>query len=237
MLSEEDKEKIVEKVRFEKSIREKLNSEDKPKRFFWLNSKLFLLLVGALMTGILVPRFQQVQKELEWKRQNQFENINFRLGKMRDCLTGFVHLSTYMSEAYEIVKPLMDKDSITDDEHLKFEQKYLDLQNRRFQKNAQVRSLVIYFIERNTVERLVKDYVNYSSYYMRELKRFIEIQSCLSGEKPCEQGNTSKQIRNKLKSGLEMNMMQSMDVRHTRCIGKIMEEIERVEDESKEFRR
>ena len=92
MLSKEEKDKIIEKAKFENDIKKSLDFEQKQRKFSWLNSKLSLLLIGAVITGVLVPWFQYTQKSIEWKRQNRYDSISYRLDMMRDCVKEFVYL-------------------------------------------------------------------------------------------------------------------------------------------------
>jgi hypothetical protein len=78
MLTPDEKERIIERVKFEENIRGELGDTDKRPSSWW-NSKIALLLVGSLITGVLVPWFQFIQNRLEWHRQNSFEYTQFRL--------------------------------------------------------------------------------------------------------------------------------------------------------------
>ena len=67
MISEEEKNHIIEKVKFENEIKKELSPPRKIKKWPWLENKLFLLMIGAIITGILVPFFQSTQKKIDWK--------------------------------------------------------------------------------------------------------------------------------------------------------------------------
>ncbi len=66
MLTQEEKLHIIEKAEFELETKKSL-SERKVKKSSWLNRKISLLLISALITGVLVPWFQFTQKTIEWK--------------------------------------------------------------------------------------------------------------------------------------------------------------------------
>lgn len=225
MLSEEEKTRIIEKVRFENEIRKELTTPDEPKKASWLNSKLSLLLIGSLITGILVPWFQYTHKTIEWKRQNEFENINFRLEMMRECLKEFVYLSVYTAEAYERIKPFMDMVSLTPNDYMKFEDQYIDLQNRRFRQSAKVTSSIIYFKDANIIKRLFRDYVNNANDHLRDLILFVQNKN---------KGASIKNL-NKLRTKIE-NYTTQLNSSYIRVISKMKQEIGRLEDESESFK-
>ncbi|MCK5200480.1 MAG: hypothetical protein KAR21_19125 [Spirochaetales bacterium] len=224
MLSEEEKRCIIEKVQFENSMRKELTTPDKPKKLSWLNSKLSLLLIGALITGILVPWFQYTYKTIEWKRQNEFENINFRLGMMRESLKEFVYLTVYTAEAYERIKPFMDTVSLTPNDYEKFEEHFINLQNRRFRQNAKVTSLIIYFEDSIIMKRLFRDYVNNASDHLSDLRRFVQSKN----------KDSNKEILEKLRIKIE-NYSTELNRLYIRVISKMKDEIGRVEDESESY--
>lgn len=235
MLSEEEKKHIIEKVQFENEIRQKLSIPSKPKRFSWLNNRISLLLIGSVITGILVPLFQYTQKTIEWKRQNQFANINYRLGMMRDCLKEFVYLSAYIAEAYERVTPFMNKAQLTPKLYAEFEQGYIEMQNARFRQNAKVTSLMIYFQDTIILKQLFRDYIKETSDYLRDLKRFVRIQYCISNPEQCTQKNANKKELNILRSKMD-SFMAILNESYSKVIAKMKEDIGRFEDENENFR-
>ena len=82
-----------------------------PKR--WWESNLALLIIGSLISSLLVPWLQYTEKNFEWKRQNRFANTNYRLDRMRECLTEFMALSALTAEASERAYPLLQKMPVT----------------------------------------------------------------------------------------------------------------------------
>lgn len=236
MLSEEEKMHIIEKVQFENEIRKELSAPIERKKFSWLNSKMFLLLIGSLITGILVPWFQYTHKAIEWKRQNEFDNINFRLKMMRDCLKEFVYLSAYTSEAYERTIPFMDKAYLSQKDYEDFEQQHIELQNSRFRQNAKVTSLLIHFPDANTLKRLFRDYAKNSSDYLIDLKHFVHAQYCISNPSRCEKISENKEQSNKLRIKIDQHHIVILNESYSRVIGNMKQKIGRIEDESEEFR-
>ena len=55
------------------------------------------------------------------------------------------YLHAYGGEAYEMVEPFLETDSLDHDDYEAFEQQFLDLQKRRFRQNATVQSPMIYY--------------------------------------------------------------------------------------------
>jgi hypothetical protein len=225
MLSEEEKTRIIEKVRFENEIRKELTTPDKRKKFSWLNSKLSLLLIGSLITGILVPWLQYTHNTIEWKRQNEFDNTNFRLEMTRECLKEFVYLSVYTAEAYERIEAIIETESLTPNDYTKFEEQLIDIQNRRFQQNAKVTSLIIYFEDANIIKRLFRDYANNANDYLKDLRDFVQI----------KQKATNEADMRKLRIKIE-NFTTQLNRYYIRVISKMKQEIGRAEDESERFR-
>jgi hypothetical protein len=95
MLSEEEKQRILERVEYERELRAALSPEEKKpekkeQKSVWdvLNSGIVLLLVTSMVSALIVPYFQRHQEQIDWKRQIRADNIKFKLGMMRDGLKG-----------------------------------------------------------------------------------------------------------------------------------------------------
>src|ERR1051325_11030873 len=78
----------------------------------WYESKIGLLLIGSVLSGILVPIFQYTQETIKWKRQNRYENVKYRLGMMRDGMKEFVYVHAFNAEAYERIRPFADNPKV-----------------------------------------------------------------------------------------------------------------------------
>ncbi|MEK6410422.1 MAG: hypothetical protein AABN34_26160 [Acidobacteriota bacterium] len=91
MLSDEEKNRIIEKIQLEEELRKTLSKKEPSGRSLintiWekAGSGLGLLLIGAVVTGILVPIFQHRQKTLEWERQIRYETVKYNLDMRRDA--------------------------------------------------------------------------------------------------------------------------------------------------------
>jgi len=201
MLTQEEKDKIIEKVEFEKDVKKSLNSEPEPKRFAWLNSKLSLLLIGAVISGILVPWFQYTQKSIEWKRQNRYDSISYRLDMMRDCVKEFVYLQAIRAEGYERVQPFMVKTTLDKNDYDSFKNQFIELQNRHFAQNSKVTSLLISFTSMNSnlmeaqnLNALFEKNVRYSTLYMRNIDDYVRLKYCATNPDQCKQSDDKKDI-------------------------------------------
>lgn len=246
MLSEKEKTQIRERIQLEEEIRREVRdeidnrgkkSEDVvlPKRFSWLNSRVVLLLLGGIITGGLVPWFQYTQKTLEWRRQNQFDDIHFRLSKMRGCLEEFVYLSTYNAEAYERTKPFFSAIHLSEDSYKSFEKQIIELQNDRYQQNAKVVSLLIYFRNATVIQRYFDEFVNHSSDYHRDCQEYARLLFCRSNPTLCGNAKISEDELTQMKTRI-MRYTGSIQDSYLRFIGEVKREIGVVEDESKKMR-
>lgn len=235
MMSENDKSENLEGKQPEDATKPIRSSQTAPSKWSsWLNSKIFLLLFGSLITGILVPWFQYTQKTIEWKRQNQFDNFSFRLGMMRDCLKEFVYLSTFPAEAYQRAEPFLEKEDLISKDYQEFERQYIDLQNRGFRQRAKVTSLLISFEDTNTMRKLFIDYVMNSSEYLRGLKSFVDTRHCIVNQENCGRAELNDGGVSTLKGRLDNDVML-LNESYERVIAKMKQEIGRAEDESERF--
>jgi hypothetical protein len=233
MLSEEEKTHIIEKLRFENEIRQKLSGPAEPKKSPWLNSPISLLIIGSIISGFLVPWFQLTHKTIEWRRQNQFDNVNFQLGMMRDCLKEFVYLSAYSQEALDRVQPFMQLATPTRKDHEEFEQQYVELQNRRYRQNAKVSSLVIYFRDED-IRKQFKDYLERCTNYLRDLKRFVKTKYCISNSEACKKTDTNKDYLDKYWLVVQSYIVE-LNSSYELVSRKMKEDIGRIENERQKW--
>jgi len=235
MLSDKEKERIIEKVQFENAVKKELSPTVEPKRYGWIESKIALLLIGALLTGVLVPTFQYTQKRWEWKRQNHFANLTFKLNVMRDCLREFNYLSAFAPEAYERIKPIVKGKKLTSKEYENLEHQYVNLQNRRFVQNAKITSLIVHFKDTKDFQKLLEnEYFNAFNLYMRDMGEFISLTSCVSDLPQCSQEKDAEARLNELKEQLDTKFKELI-ASHRKVVAKMKEEIGRAEDEGNRF--
>src|SRR5262245_53497303 len=132
-ISDEEKQQIIERLRLEQQLRTELQTSDEeektPSRFKWLESKFGILIVGAIVSGILVPVFQYTQETIKWKRQNRYENVKYNLGMMREGMKEFVFVHEFVAEAYERARPFIENPTLSQKEFDTYYQQQLDMQS------------------------------------------------------------------------------------------------------------
>ena len=243
MLPEEEKSNIMEKVKFELEIKKSLSTPEEDKNSSWINSKIGLLLIGSLITGILVPWFQFTQKTIEWKRQNRFDSVNYKLEMMRDCVRNFVILQAYRAEAYERVQPYLLKASLTKDDYNVFKNQYIELQNKNFAQNAKVTSLIVAFTAMNKSQDerraslgvLFENYIHNSTLYMRDIDRSIQNKYCKSNAEDCADANANDLPVEDAKQKIDQYMAE-LNKGYSRLVSLMANVIREEEKENERFR-
>jgi hypothetical protein len=165
MISDEDRVKIVERIRAENEIRRELadcDADGKKSRWFWIESKLGLLVIGALLTGVLVPTFQATQETIKWARQNRYDNLKYRIEAARSAMKELTITHAYVAEACERVKVFTVYKSEDDKNKEEYKSQFLEMHNRRFQQNARfVGTLgLIDEKDREVIQNLFNDYLS-----------------------------------------------------------------------------
>jgi hypothetical protein len=198
MLTEEEKDRLVERIQLERDIKRAIAEEEPQKRGTPLlqnvwglaSSGLGLLLIGGVITGFLVPSFQAYQKKLEWERQIRYENVKFNLGMRRDCLKEVMIAGTYVSAIIGLITPYKNDQPITKDEYEKLRLQLLSLQNDRYKQNAEVVAMLVYFTDYRTASSLFDDYVGSStSYISARVERFLYLKYTISDKGLDRQGD------------------------------------------------
>jgi hypothetical protein len=153
MNSEEIGKEVAVKLEIDRQVREQLrNLEDqgaarKRSRWAWLDSKLTLLIIGAVISGVLVPRFQFTQEKINWQRKNRYNTVERQLGNIRDSLKQFIAVQGISAELYDLGLELLDTDA-ADLRQARLEEwrkDYRALKARRVQQNAAFAATVFYF--------------------------------------------------------------------------------------------
>ncbi len=163
----------MDRVQFEAELRKALKSGDASAPSKWYDSKVGLLLIGSLITGLLVPVFQYTQQTFSWRRQNRYDNSKYRLSMMRDCLREFVSLSAYAGEAYERAEAALKKGRLGPKDLDAYQMQYVDFQNRRFQQNAKVSSQLIFYDKREEMSSIFNRYIGDASEFVRMLHEMV----------------------------------------------------------------
>ena len=227
MLTDDEKKHIVEKVKFESEVKQQATG------FSWftlLNSKLALLFVGAILTGILVPSFQHLQEKREWRRRTLWANTEFRLEKMRACLREVTYLHAYGGEAYEMVEPFLETNSLDHDDYEAFEQQFLDLQKRRFRQNATVQSIIIYYSNASDLDKLFKAYKQTFHRLMSAMKTYMMVKNCRSNPTKCSRPEGHKADLNSIKMQIREKIPEQLVRDYESIISKMKKDIKATED-------
>ena len=151
MERDEIKREIVSRLQLEAEVRKQLKLEESegapPKS--WLRSsmesKLGLLVVGAVLSGVLVPTFQCTQERIKWRQQNQYDALQRQLGSIRDSLKQFVEVQAVSASLYNLGMSLLEGRATSADERAKKREELRTLQQQRIQQNAAFASSIFYF--------------------------------------------------------------------------------------------
>lgn len=167
MDSEEIGKEVAARLEIERQVREQLrNLEDqgaarKKSRWAWLDSKLALLIIGAMISGVLVPRFQFTQEEINWQRQNRYNTLERQLGSIRDSLKQFIAVQGISAELYDLGLELLDTESVALRQARleEWRKDFRDLRARRVKQNAAFAATVFYFpaASRNSIRKAWND--------------------------------------------------------------------------------
>jgi hypothetical protein len=231
MLTPEEKERIIERVKFEEKIRGELGHPDKQPSSRW-NSKIALLLIGSLITGVLVPWFQFIQNRLAWRRQNAFEHTQFRLKTARDCLNEFVILQVYLIEVLERGRLLKETVPVESAEAAQLMEEFVGLRVKLSQQSARVLSLIMYFDKAEKIRSYYQDHMVLTSVNLNKVSGLIS-DVCRASESEAKTTDLQKRIAEVLKE-IEGDMDEFQRL-YTEIINAMRTEIGRLEDERLPF--
>lgn len=231
MLPPDEKEHIIERVKFEENIRSELGHRNKRPSAWW-NSKIALLLIGSLITGILVPWFQFIQNRLEWRRQNAFEHTQFRLETARDCLKEFVSLQVSIGEVLTYPQSLTETIRIESDQAEQLMKKFEQLRVRLSEQSARVLPLIMYFDEAETIRSDYQKHAALISVYLDKVSRLIYKVNTVTTT-GASTTDSQKDIQ-EFSKGLEEDMHE-FERLYTNIFNAIRTEIGRLENERLRF--
>ena len=184
MLSEENKKEIRQRLEIENMIRMELAEEtaNSPKSFWaFFESKLGILIIASLLSGILIPLFQFTQESIKWSRQNRYDNLQYRLKMVRNSMNEMTLVHAFNAEAYERSHLLLFG-TTTDSKALSGYKKGMEQMNhRRFRQNATFVSTLIHFPDEKR-----KQIKNAFQLYLSSSQAFINLlqETALSKEAP-----------------------------------------------------
>lgn len=157
MDNEQIRKEISARLEIERQVREQLcNIEDqsaatKKSHWAWLDSKMALLVIGAVISGVLVPTFQFTQEKINWHRQNRYDSLDRQLGSIRESLKQFIAVQGLSAELYNLGLEILDTSSAAllqarqEDRHEEFRA----LRTQRVQQNATFAATVFFFPTRS----------------------------------------------------------------------------------------
>jgi hypothetical protein len=154
MNNEEIRNEILTKLTIEREVREQLARQQAAdtapasrSRWAWVESKLGLLVIGAILSGVLVPVFQYTQERVKWHEQNRYNSLVLQLTHMRESLEQFIAVQALSAELYELgIDVLQSRQANGTDEQIQQWRKELRaLQQRRIAQNAAFAASVFYF--------------------------------------------------------------------------------------------
>lgn len=196
MISEEDKTQIRERLELESLIRRGLAEEEAyAQKTFWavFESKLGLLIIASLISGILIPLFQYTQESIKWSRQNRYDNLLYRLKMVRNSMNEMTLVHTFNAETYERSHLLLF-DETTDSKNIaEHKKKIVEMNHRRFRQNAKFDAALIHFPDKKR-----KEINNAFQLYLSSSQAFINLlqQTALSKK------NSKKTMGRTLLTGL-----------------------------------
>jgi hypothetical protein len=201
----------------------------------WYESKIGLLLIGSVLSGILVPLFQYTQETIKWKRQNRYENVKYQLGMMRDGMKEFVMIHAFNAEAYERIRPFAENTTVNAKDFETYASQHLDMQNRRFQQNARFAAFLIYFPEngRGNLRETYNDYLGAVQDYMGNLEKLVQVRSGLVDSKIADKSGLQRefqQLQDKIDSGLVL-----INQKYEEVLQMMKQQIGGKEDESESY--
>lgn len=153
MDTEEIKKDILARLQIELEVREQLarqQSESAPARkssWAWLESKFGLLLIGAILSGVLVPTFQFTQEQIKWHRQNRYDSLERQLGSIRESLKQFIAVQALSAELYDLGLAVLDSSSHGADsgQREQWRKDLRALKARQIEQNAAFAATMFYY--------------------------------------------------------------------------------------------
>jgi len=231
MLTQDEKEHIIERVKFEEKIRCEFGHEVK-RPISWWNSKIALLLIGSLITGVLVPWFQFIQNRLEWRQQNAFEHTQFRLENARNCLREFVILQVSIEQILGYPHSQRETIQIETNQAGQLIINFVELKKELLEQSARVLPLFMYFNEAETIHSDYQNYVTLMSVYLNKVSQLINSISTTT-RTDTQTANNQNDI-NKFNDELKEDI-QEFERLYEKIFNAIRTEIGRLENERLRF--
>jgi hypothetical protein len=234
MISDEDRVKIAERIRAENEIRKELaesEADKKASRWSWIENKLSLMVIGAILTGILVPTFQATQESIKWARQNQYDNLKYRIEAARSAMKELTITHAFVAEAFERLRVLGAYGSKKGADREKYEPPIVEMHNRRFQQNARfVGALgLIDEKDREVIQICFNDYLS-------AVQQLVAIFEAIADEKlRAGDGSNAKEVDRLQKA--QGSLSQDVDKQYERTLKMLNAYLHRLEVQSEKYYR
>ncbi len=151
MEQEQLKEEILQQLRLERQVREEFERRggegptEKP-RFAWLESKIGLLVVGAVVSGVFVPAFQFTQETFKWMRENRYNALTRQIDDMRNSLKQLIAAHALLAATYNLGLSIPDELMLKDAARAQEARARIrDLRLQRIQQNGTFASTILFF--------------------------------------------------------------------------------------------
>ncbi len=242
MDTEEIKKDILARLQIEREVREQLarqQSESAPARkssWAWLESRFGLLLIGAILSGVLVPTFQFTQEQIKWHRQNRYDSLERQLGSIRESLKQFIAVQALSAELYDLGLAVLDSSSAGADpvQREQWHRDFRALQARRVEQNAAFAATMFYFPARSQepIRAAWNDLLRPSQQLQTLVGELLEKSQTGAGNKaPAVKGLDPKELTLQLDTSVtEVNQA------YERLLMTLRQQLKEVERESSEFR-
>lgn len=173
MITDDDRERIIERIRVESEVRKQLANDEaatKPSRWAWVESKLGLLIIGVVLTGVLIPLFQATQETIRWSRQNRYDNLKYRVESARSATKELTVTHAFVAEAFERARVVSGESPIREEARQNYKGQVLEMQNRRFQQNAKFVG-TLELLDETTRESITKAF----NVYLSSVQQFMQV--------------------------------------------------------------
>jgi len=240
MDNEQIKKEISVRLEIEREVRKQLqnienrDTEPEKSRWQWLESKLVLLVIGALISGILVPTFQFTQEKIKWHRQNRYNSLERKLTSMHGSLKQFIDVHGLSAELYNLGSDALKSQSATPNQvQLEdWQNEFNLLRKRRIGQNAAF-AATVFFFPKGSREQIRKDW-NALLLSVQKLEALVE-KILNNDSKDFIEVNGQQLAMNKIPVQLDVSLSE-MNKTYNRVLKILRQQFQEVENESTKFR-
>lgn len=215
----EEIEAITNRIRTEIQIRKKLDEEEFPNKGIMqlLQSKIGLLVLGAIITGVLVPIFQASQETIKWARQNRYDNLKFKTDAIRHSIRELSNTHSYIAESSVRLKSIITNSSNKNEYLTTVSREFTETQSRRLHQNA-VFIGTLSFIrdgEREIIRELFNEYLSAIEQYNSISLTLIKQSHVKTKNTLVDEITKLEEAKNSLETEIKFNYERIMKVLKT----------------------